>query len=56
MVTNLDATECGLVVSENKTKESWLHKTLGSFSSSFDEQQQLKHELSQLNSPPRQTK
>ena len=29
----------------DKTEESWLHKTLESFSSSFEEQQRVQHEV-----------
>ena len=42
--TNRDASDSGLVVSE-KTEESWLHKTLESFSSSFDEQQRVQQDV-----------
>ena len=42
--TNRYASDSGLVVSE-KTEESWLHKTLESFSSSFDEQQRVQQDV-----------
>ena len=40
-----DTLDSGLVVSEKKTEESWMHKTFESFSSAFDKQQRVQQEV-----------